>query len=170
MNEEKCFGLGPGRLYIAPVSVPESEVFSVPWYAGPTKDGVTLSYSAKIHEITDYYGALARSIRYGERVRVEGRLSRIYPSAVCRAVGAPFSAGTIAFGAVSDAGRLAQVRVGLLCALPEACGGGEMRFLMRASASSGAILALSAQRDSAISFSLTAETDDAGFSGRLVFA
>lgn len=169
MNEEKCFGLGPGRLYIAPVSIPEEELFTMPWYAGPTKDGVTLSYCAKVHEITDYFGTLVRSVRYGERIRLEGKLSRIYPGAICRAVGAPFYGGEIPLGALSDAGRCAQVRVGILCTLPEGAGGGDMRFVMRASASSGAILALSAQRDSSVAFSLTAETDGAGMTGRLVF-
>lgn len=169
MNEEKCFGLGPGRLYIAPVSVPEEEVFTIPWYAGPTKDGVTLSYCAKVHEITDYFGTLVRSVRYGERIRLEGKLSRIYPGAICRAVGAPVGEGVIPLGAVCGAGRCAQVRVGILCTLPEGAGGGEMRFLMRASAASGAILALSAQRDSAVAFTLSAESDGAGMTGRLVF-
>lgn len=170
MNEEKCFGLGPARLYIAPMGVTEEALFSMPWYAGPTKDGVTLTYTAKVHEIRDYFGNLVRSIRYGERIRLDGRLSRLYPAAICRAVGAPVGASVIPLGAVSDAGRGMQVRVGLSCALPADCGGGEMRFTMRASAASGAVMALSGLRDSSLGFSLTAESDGAGFAGKLVFA
>lgn len=168
MKEEKCFGLGPGRLYIAPVGVGEEELFTMPWYAGPTKDGMTLSYCAKIHDITDYYGTLVRSVRYGERITLEGKLSRIYPAAICRAVGADPRTGEIPFGAVGDGGRCLQLRVGILCPLPAQAGGGEMRFLMRTSASVEAVVSLSAQRDSSVSFRLQGETDGAGFSGRMV--
>ena len=168
MNEEKCFGLGPGRLYIAPVGVGEEELFRMTWYAGPTKDGMTLSYSAKTHEITDCAGRLVRTVRYGERIVLEGRLSRLYPGAICRAIGADAPAGEILFGSVGQGGRCASLTVGILTPLPAEAGGGEMRFVMRASASSAAALALSALRDSSVSFRLTGETDGAGFTGRMV--
>ncbi len=168
MKEEKCFGLGPGRLYIAPVGVGEEELFRIPWYAGPTKDGMTLSYSAKIHEITDYTGAVVRSVRYGEKIVLEGKLSRLYPAAICRAIGADVRTGEIPFGSLGAAGRCASLTVGIITPLPAEAGGGDMRFVMRASASSSAALALSALRDSAVSFRLTGETDGAGFAGRMV--
>jgi len=169
VNEEKLYGLGPGRLYIAPAEVSEKEACTLSYYAGPTKDGVKLAYSVKIHEIVDYYGALVRSLRYGERVRVEGRLTRLHPKVIARLLGSPEDAYAIRFGGTPARGKLTRVRVVLVCALPAEAGGGEMRFSMLATASSEAILALSGGRDSAIGFALTAETDDAGFSGRLVF-
>lgn len=169
-DEEKYFALGAGRLYIAPASVTGEEARSLLYYAGPTRGGVTVSYSARIHEITDYSGALIRSLRYGERVRAEGKLSRLYPRAVSAAIGAPLTGGVLALGGTGGRGRLARVRVVLVCALPEETGGGEFVFSMLATASSGLCFSLSPERDSSVSFSLQAETDGAGLSGRLVFA
>ena len=48
--------------------------------------------------------------------------------------------------------------------------GGEVVFSMRASAASGAAMLLSPERDSSWSFTLTAETDGAGFAGKAVFS
>lgn len=169
-NEEKIFGLGAGRLYIAPGNTAEEHACSTAYYAGPTREGVTLSYTAKVHEITDYYGNRVRSLRYGERMKIEGEMSRLYPGVIARAIGAPAEENAIAFGGVSGEGRLARVRVTLVCSLPAEAGGGEMRFSMLAGASSGASLSLTGMRDSAVRFSLTAETDDAGFSGRMVLS
>lgn len=168
-KEEKLFGLGPGRLYIAPAEVSEMDACSLAYYAGPTADGVKLAYSVKVHEIVDYYGALVRSLRFGERVRVEGRLTRLHPKVIARLIGSEEDAFALRFGGAPLRGKLTRVRVVLVCTLPAEAGGGEMRFSMTATAASSAILALSGGRDSSIGFALTAETDDAGFSGRLVF-
>lgn len=170
MNEEKLFGIGAGRLYIAPAWVDAERSVSVAYYAGPTRGGVTLAYQNKIHEITDYYGRLIRQIPYGDRIRVEGRLARLYPQVMNRLIGAPQSTTAVRFGESGEGGRAAQVRVTLVCTLPESAGGGEMCFSMLASAVSGAAMAFSADRDSSVSFSLTGESDGAGFSGRLVFS
>lgn len=168
-QEEKCFGLGAGRLYVAPASTPEAEMHSLNYYAGPTKGGVQLSYAAKIHEITDYAGVLVRSIRYGERVRLSGRMARLYPRVLAAASGSRLTGDELFPGALTAAGRSARVRVLLVCPLPAEAGGGEMRFSMIASAASGFSFLLSPQRDSSYDFTLTAETDGAGFSGKLVF-
>lgn len=167
-NEEQYFALGAGRLYLAPASVSEAEARSLPYYAGSTKGGVTLAYSARVHEITDYFGALVRSLRYGERIRVEGRLARLYPAALARATGSRFENGVLTPGAPLPEGRLAQIRVTLVCALPD--GKGEFVFSMLATPSGGFTVSLSPERDSSVSFSLAAETDGAGLSGRMVFA
>lgn len=170
IDEEKRFGLGAGKLYIAPAGVSAEHAVSSSWYAGPTKGGVTLAYSAKVHEITDFSGRLVRSVRYGERIRLEGELVRLYPEVLARVIGAQPSPGTLDLGGVCREGRTARVRVVLVCRLPESAGGGEMRFSMLAGASSGAALALTGERDSAVRFVLTAETDGAGLSGRMVLA
>jgi len=167
-NEEKVFGLGAGRLYIAPASVSEEEARTLPYYAGPTKGGVTLTYTTKIHEITDYYGRLVRSLRYGERVRAEGRLSRLYPRILTALAGAADAGGALSLGSVGESGRLVQLRAVLVCALPEEAGGGEFVFSMLATASVKLLLTLSSMHDSSVGFSLTGETDGAGFSGRMV--
>lgn len=169
MREEKCFGLGAGRLYVAPVSTPEAEMHSLKYYAGPTSGGAELSYSAKIHEITDYAGTLVRAIRYGERISLRGRMARLYPRVLAAATGSPLTENALFPGGVTESGRGARVRVLLVCALPEEAGGGDMCFSMTAAASSGFSFHLSPERDSSVGFQLTAETDGAGFSGKLVF-
>lgn len=168
MDEEKRFGLGAGKLYIAPAGLSEEEAVSPVWYAGPTKKGVTLTYTARVHEITDYSGRLVRSVRYGERIRLEGEMVRLYPEGIARVIGAPAFPEKLELGGIGREGRTARVRVVLVCRLPREAGGGEMRFSMIAGACSGAALALTGERDSAVRFSLTAETDGAGFSGRMV--
>ncbi len=169
MNE-KYFGLGAGHLYIAPLSVSEAEVRSEKWCAGPTKGGVTLAYAAKNHDITGWDGSLVRSIRYGERLRLTGKLSRLYPRMLSALTGSPVSAaGTAVFlGGRLPEGRHSRLRVMLVCELPAEVGGGEIVFSFRATAASGASITLSPQRDSSWSFDLTAETDGAGFAGRMV--
>lgn len=166
-NEEKVFGLGAGRLYIAPATLSEEESVALTYYVGPTKGGVTLTYAAKLHEITDYSGRVVRTLRYGERIRLEGALSRLYPVAISRILGGDASETAILFGGMPQAGRHAPVRATLVCQLPG--GVGEMRFSMLAGAAAGAALSLTGERDSAIRFTLSAETDDAGFVGRMVF-
>ena len=168
MEEEKRFGLGAGKLYIAPASVSEEEAVSPVWYVGPTKGGVTLAYTAKVHEITDCCGRLVRSVRYGEKIRLEGEMVRLYPQGIARILGASEHPGKLEWGGVCPRGKTAQVRAVLVCRLPREAGGGEMRFSMLAGASAGASLSLSGERDSAVRFSLTAETDGAGLSGRMV--
>lgn len=168
IEEEKRFGLGAGKLYIAPAGVSEENAVSPTWYAGPTKGGVTLSYTAKVHEITDNFGRLVRSLRYGERLRLEGELIRLYPQVLARVIGAAPYPGKLELGGIGKEGRAARVRVVLVCRIPKEAGGGEMRFSMLAGASSGASLSLTGERNSAVRFALTAETDGAGFSGKMV--
>ncbi len=168
--EEKYFALGAGRLYIAPENVSEAEARSMKWYAGATKGGVQMTYFNRVHEITAWDGAVIRSVRYGERVRVEGRLLRLYPRVLSAATGSPLDGSAVYLGGRGAAGRHTRVRVTLVCALPKSAGGGEIVFSFIASAASGAVLSLSPERDSAWQFSLTAETDDAGFSGKVVFS
>jgi hypothetical protein len=148
--------------------VPEEKAASFSYYVGPTKGGVTLHYAARVHEIIDYFGSRVRTLRYGESIRLEGELSRLYPTALARALGARRTAEGIELGCTGDAGRAAQVRAVLVCRLPDEAGGGEMRFSFLAGASAGAALTLSPQRDTGVRFTLTAETDGAGLTGRMV--
>jgi len=169
IQKEKLFGLGPGRLYIAPPEMSEKEAMSLACYAGPTKDGVTLFTESRIHEITDADGVLIRSIRYGERLRLTGKFSRLYPQVIARALGLEEHGTEILFGQYGKGGRGARLRVVLVCTLPEEAGGAEMRFSMTAGITSPFRLPMNGEREGGIPFTLTAETDGAGFSGRLVF-
>lgn len=166
--EEKLFGLGAGRLYISPLSVSEEESRSKLWYAGPTKGGVTLAYSVKNHDITGWDGSLVRRIRYGERIRLTGRLSRLNPRVLSVVTGSPAGEGGVLLGGRLPGGRHTRLRVVLVCDLSEEVGGGEIVFSFRATAASGTSVTLSPARDSAWDFDLTAETDSAGFAGRMV--
>ncbi len=167
--EEKYFALGAGRLYIAPWGTADTEIRSLKWYAGQTKGGVTLAYAAKTHEIYGWGGELLRTVRYGERIRLTGRLARLYPRVIAAATGSPVSGQAVLLGGECGEGRHRSVRVLLVSEIPERAGGGEVVFDMRAAASSGLSLSLTPDRDSAWEFQLSAERDDAGFSGRLVF-
>lgn len=165
--EEKYYALGAGRLYIAPWETPEAEVRSLKWYAGQTKGGVTLAYTAKEYEIRGWDGELQRTVRYGGKIRLTGKFARLYPRVIAAATGAPVSDSAILLGGKGDAGT-ARVRVILVSEIPESAGGGEVVFSMIAGASSGMSVHFSPERDSAWDFSLTAESDDAGVSGKLV--
>ena len=167
--EEKYYALGAGRLYIAPAEVSEAAARSLRFYAGATKGGVKLQYSAKVHEIKGWDGEVVRSVRYGARVRIEGRLVRLYPRVLAAATGSPTDGSIVYLGGKTDAGRHARVRIVLVAEIPESAGGGEVVFSLIASASSGAELSLSPERDSAWKFSLIAESDDAGVMGKVVF-
>ncbi len=160
-NEEKIIGLGAGRLYLAPASVTEEQAQDSRYFAGPTRGGVTLVWSARIHEITAYTGRLVRAIRFGERVRLEGRLARLSPVL--------FSYMTGRWERERLPASRTRMRVVLRCALPPAAGGGEMVFSMIASQTGTPSLTLHSSRDSSYPFTLTAESDDAGMTGRLVF-
>lgn len=166
--EEKLFGLGAGRLYISPLSVSEEETRSERWLAGPTKGGVTLAYSVKNHDITGWDGSLVRRIRYGERIRLTGRLSRLYPRILAAVTGSPADEKGVLLGGRLPGGRHTRLRILLVCDLPSEVGGGELVFSFRATAASGTSITLSPARDSSWDFDLTAETDDAGFAGRMV--
>lgn len=168
--EERYFALGPGRLYIAPASTTEAESRSMKWYAGATKGGVQITYSARMHEITAWDGAVIRTVRFGERLRVDGRILRLYPRVLAAATGSPMEGNTVYLGGRGPGGRCARVRVTLVCALPKSAGGGDVVFSFIASAASGASLSLTPERDSSWQFSLMGETDSAGFSGKAVFA
>ncbi|MBQ8746243.1 MAG: hypothetical protein IJZ08_00035 [Clostridia bacterium] len=165
--EEKYYALGAGRLYIAPWETPEAEVRSLKWYAGQTKGGVTLAYTAKEYEVRGWGGELQRTVRYGGKIRLTGKFARLYPRVIAAATGAPVSDSAILLGGKGEAGT-ARVRVILVSEIPESAGGGEVVFSMRAGASSGMSVHFSPERDSAWDFSLTAESDDAGVSGKLV--
>ncbi len=168
--EEKYYALGAGRLYIAPIGTPDTEMRSLKWYAGPTKGGVTLKYTAKEHEIYGWGGELVRTVRYGEKITLTGKLARLYPRVLSAATGAPSEGTSVLLGGKTDEGRHARVRVVLVTEIPERAGGGEVVFEMRCAASSAMTAAFSPDRDSAWEFALTAQRDDAGFSGKLVFS
>ena len=165
--EEKYYALGAGRLYIAPWETPEAEVRSLKWYAGQTKGGVTLSYTAKEYEVRGWGGELQRTVRYGGKIRLTGKFARLYPRVIAAATGAPVSDAAILLGGKKETGT-ARVRVVLVSEIPQSAGGGEVVFSMRAGASSGMSVHFSPERDSAWDFLLTAESDDAGVSGKLV--
>jgi len=161
-NEENTIGLGAGRLYLAPASLTEEAARDARYYAGPTRSGLTLTWSARVHEITDYWGRLVRAVRFGERIRLEGRLTRLSPTVLSGMTGIR--------GGVRVRAPRTRMRVVLVCALPAEAGGGEMVFSMIASQIGAPAVALTDARDSSYPFTLTAETDGAGMTGRLVFS
>jgi hypothetical protein len=162
--EEQIFGLGAGRLYIAPATVSEADATSLTYYAGPTKGGVTLSYTAKTHDILGWGGEVVRTIRYGDRLKLTGRLSRLYPRVLAAATSGTLKEGVVTFGGAPTR----RVRVVLVADLPEEAGGGETVFSFLAAAASPFSLSLTPDHDSGWEFCLLAETDGAGFTGKWV--
>lgn len=81
-TETKEFALGPATLYIAGGRVSESELESSVHKAGDTDGGLQLKYESKLRELYDVEGNPAGTLRYGERLRLRGRLCRITPAAM----------------------------------------------------------------------------------------
>ena len=85
MNEKsvnKEFSLGPGSLYIAKGKTSERELELSGIKAGDTDGGCVIKYEYKTKELCDIGGDTAAILRYGEKVKVSGRLLRISSSAL----------------------------------------------------------------------------------------
>ncbi len=165
MTETTTYTLGAARLYIAPAEVPEGEATSLKYYAGPTSGGVRLTYTPRLHEVKNWAGDTVTSIRYGEKITLTGKLSRLYPRVLAAATGSVYTDGTVYPG---KSRRLARVRVVLLCDIPDEAGGGEAVFSFLAAAASPAAVHLLPTKDGGWDFSLTAQTDGAGLWGKWV--
>ena len=85
MNEKivnKEFSLGPGSLYIAGGRTSERDLELSGIKAGDTDGGCVIKYEYKTKEICDIGGVTAAILRYGEKVKVSGRLLRISSAAL----------------------------------------------------------------------------------------
>ena len=85
MNEKiinKEFYLGPGSLYIAEGRTSERELELSGIKAGDTDGGCVIKYEYKTKELCDIGGDTAAILRYGEKVKVSGRLVRISSAAL----------------------------------------------------------------------------------------
>ena len=73
------FALTSGELYLASGAVEKKDMRRPENYAGPTRGGVKVKYTARVSEIFDEDGNVAATLRYGERTCVSGTLARISP-------------------------------------------------------------------------------------------
>ena len=73
------FALTSGELYLASGAVGKKDMRRPENYAGPTRGGVRVKYTARVSEIFDEDGNVAATLRYGERTCVSGTLARISP-------------------------------------------------------------------------------------------
>ena len=163
---ESAFALGAARVYAAPESVPADRMESMLYDVGPTAGGLTLTFRPRALELRDEYGTLVRRIEDGSRVEIKGRLSRLSPRAAALLTGGRYDRDSRTGVPCAGAER---TRILLTCPLSGDPDGEKLRVsLLAAPASAG--FTLSPERDSALAFTLEAETDDTGLSGTLSFA
>lgn len=139
----KEYSLGPGEVYMAPGKVDEGELYHIANKIGDTEGGCVLRYEYKLKELYDVWGDLVTALRFGEKVTVEGRLRRIFGSAL----------PTIISGDRSSGGR-GVVSVLLVCPLPR---GECFRLYARGGMPNGATFLL--REGGGIEFSITCGKD-----------
>lgn len=71
------FTLGPGVLYIGNKDMREDELEAYEYKFGDTDNGCTLEYEYKVRELFDIEGNAAAILRYGEMMRIRGKLCRV---------------------------------------------------------------------------------------------
>ena len=81
-TETKEFATGPAALYMAGGRIPEAVLESPEYAAGTTDGGLRLSYSSKTRELYDVEGNSAGTLRYGESLKINGKLCRLTAAAV----------------------------------------------------------------------------------------
>lgn len=107
------FAPGPGTIYVKGGNVPESEVEDYRYKLGDTDGGCRIIYEYKTRTLYDVDGNAAATLRYGETMRIKGRLCRLLTDAL------PCLTGDHAVTAL------------LVCPLPD---GDRLRLCMRGSA------------------------------------
>ena len=68
------FVLGPGEIYIRPGKVPQDEMEKYMYKAGDLMGGCSLKYEYSIRELYDVNGDIAGTLRYGEKLKLKGKL------------------------------------------------------------------------------------------------
>ncbi len=150
---ESAFALGEAHIYAAPESVPAERLESMLYDLGPTAGGVTLTFRPKVREFRDEYGVVASRAEEGSRIEIKGRLSRLSPRSAALLAGS----------------RAERTRILLTCPLTAEPNGEKLRVSLLASPSAAGF-AFSPERDSALGFTLEAETGADGVGGTLSFA
>lgn len=150
------FALAPGKLYLCAGNVPKAAMRRQENYAGPTRGGVKVKYTSKIHEITDADGNCMATLRYGERITVTGNLARITPHMIAELIGADgenvSDSGTVSL----SAGRpsLKYLTFYLVCPIDN---GEEFELYLRSSAADCATFSLGASDENGLAFTLVSE-------------
>ena len=160
------FALTSGELYLASGAVEKKDMRRPENYAGPTRGGVRVKYTARVSEIFDEDGNVAATLRYGERTCVSGTLARISPRLLSVLIGSdaenivPSADGLSADGSavLALSGECAHrntLSFLLICPLD---GGEEFQLYLRSSAPSEAVMELGTCSENGISFSVTSES------------
>lgn len=76
------FAPGPGTIYVKRGRVPESEMEDYSFKLGDTDGGCRITYEYKTRTLYDVEGNAAATLRYGELMRIKGRLCRILGDAL----------------------------------------------------------------------------------------
>ena len=76
------FAPGPGTIYVKRGRCPESMLEDYRFKLGDTDGGCRLTYEYKTRTLYDVEGNAAASLRYGEIMRIKGRLCRILADAL----------------------------------------------------------------------------------------
>ena len=143
----------PGRLFIAPEGVPEEDVTSDEYYAGPTKGKVELSVREDVREIRDVDGVKVCDIRFGARMELRGVLASVTPSAMETLLGARRTAhGRYEVGSKPAVRRMT---VCLVCPIYGGCD--DFKLFLRAAVRDTAKLTLDPTGADGIAFSVTSE-------------
>ncbi len=115
-REVKEFALGTAVLYAAPGIVPERELEDMDYRIGEARDGCRLTYECKTKELFDIDGNAAATLRFDEKAKFRGKLTRIFAS------GMP----VLFSGLMKRSGR-GTVSMLIKCPLPD---GEHLRFYM----------------------------------------
>ena len=122
-KEVKEFSLGTATLYAAEGVVPERELESTDHCIGEARDGCRLSYECKTRELYDLEGNVAATLRFDERARLAGKLTRVFADAM-----PVLFPGMVKNGSRSTASML------VVCPIP---GGDALRVYLRGGVSLG---------------------------------
>ena len=143
----------PGKLFIAPEGVAESDVVSDEYFAGPTKGKVEVSVSEDVREIRDLDGVKVCDVRFGGRLEIKGKLAAVTPSALSTLLGAKRTA--VGHYKVSEEPRVRRMTVCLVCPI---CGENEdFKLMLRAAEGEGGKLTLDPTGEDGVSFTVVSE-------------
>lgn len=155
------FALTSGELYLASGAVEKKDMRRPENYAGPTRGGVRVKYTARVSEIFDEDGNVAATLRYGERTCVSGTLARISPRLLSVLIGSdaenivPSADGSAELALSGERAHRNTLSFLLICPLD---GGEEFQLYLRSSAPSEAVMELGTCSENGISFSVISES------------
>ena len=81
------FTLGPGEIYVRPGKVPQEQMEEYMYKAGDLMDGCNLKYEYSVRDLYDVDGNIAGTLRYGEKLRLRGKLCCILKDALATLTG-----------------------------------------------------------------------------------